>query len=294
MKSFRVLAIAEGLAVSLIWASSPVVIKIGLGHLGPLTLAGLRYFIAFLLLLPLMVKKNGWRNNPAPGYWLRLFFMGLCAYTFGNGALFWGLQYVPATTGSLILSMVPLPVLLSSILWLQESPTWWQVIGLVVTLGGSILFFSPGSGPGEPLGIAALSAGVVAFAGFSILGREVARGKSVHTLPLTTIPLGFGGGLLLAVAPFVEGTPYLSPASWGIVLWLAVVNTAIGYLLHNHALQELTALELNVLLNLAPLATALLAWLLLGEWLTPVQMTGMVTVIAGVFVVQWRKRETEA
>ena len=292
MRSARLLAIVEGLAVSLIWASSPVIIKMGLGHLPPLTLAGLRYFTAFLLLLPLMARSNGWRNNPAPGHWLRLLLMGLCAYTIGNGSLFWGLQYMPATTGSLMLSMVPLPVLFLSILWLREQPTWRQVVGLAVTLGGGVLFFSPGLGPSEPLGMAVSSAGLVAFALFTILGREAARGRSVRTLPLTTIPLGFGGGLLLAIALFTEGTPHPGVAGLLIVLWLAVVNTAVGYLLHNHALRELTALELNVVLNLAPLATALLAWFLLGERVTAVQIVGMGVVIVGVVVVQWR-REAE-
>jgi drug/metabolite transporter (DMT)-like permease len=49
------------------------------------------------------------------------------------------------------------------------------------------------------------------------------------------------------------------------VLWLAAVNTALGYILYNHALQVLTAFEMNVMLNLSPLWTALMAWFLLSE-----------------------------
>jgi len=285
MGTTRLLAIAEGLLVSAIWASSPVIVKMGLAHMEPLTLAGMRYFAAFLVLLPLMVRRGGLKSNPAPGYWTRLFLMGLCAYTIGNGTLFWGLQYLPATTGSFLLSLIPLPVLFLAMIWLQEMPTRRQVMGLLATVGGSAAFFSPGLSAEEPLGVGVVALGLLAFAVFSILGREVARGQRVDTLPLTALPLGFGGGLLLLLAPLLERVPTLSLTGWAIVLWLAVINTAFAGLLYNHSLQMLTALELNVLLNLAPLETALLANILLGERVTPSQVIGMV--ILGVAVVQW-------
>ena len=136
--------------------------------------------------------------------------------------------------------------------------------------------------------------GLLAFAVFSILGREAARGRLVDTLPLTALPLGFGGGLLLLLAFSLEGVPTLSLAGWPIVLWLAVINTAFAQLLYNRSLQVLTALELNVLLNLIPLETALLASFLLGERVTPFQVMGMVMVILGVAVVQWGRRSSWA
>jgi len=289
MSLARLQAVAEGLLVSLIWASSFVFIKMGLDYLPPLTLAGMRYFTAFIVLLPLLAHHGGLKKNLASDYWKRLFLIGVCAYTIGNGCLFWSLQYLPATTGSFLFSLLPLPVLFLGILWLREVPAWWQGVGLVVTLGGSTLFFSPGIKAGEPLGVAVETVGLLAFAVFGIMGREVARERLAGTLSLTALPLGFGGGLLLLIALLLEGIPSFSPQGWGIVLWLAVVNTALAYLLYNHSLKVLTALEMNVLLNLSPLGTAFLAWVLLGERLTPVQIIGMVTVILGVAVVQWRR-----
>jgi len=48
----------------------------------------------------------------------------------------------------------------------------------------------------------------------------------------------------------------------------------------------LTALEMNVLLNLSPLGTAVLAWFLLDERLGVIQIIGIVAVIVGVALVQ--------
>lgn len=94
---------------------------------------------------------------------------------------------------------------------------------------------------------------------------------------------------MLLVALPLEGLPHASPATWGLVLWLAAVNTALGYILYNHALQVLTAFEMNVMLNLSPLWTALMAWFLLGERLSLWQWVGMVIVVVGVALVQRRQ-----
>ncbi|MBL7063079.1 MAG: EamA family transporter [Anaerolineae bacterium] len=290
--SSRLGAIAQGLLVCVIWASSFVLVKMGLACLKPLTLAGLRYFTAFLLLLPLMVRNGGLRRDPAPGHWGRLFLIGLCAYAIGNGTLFWGLQYLPATTGSFLLGLVPVPILFLGILCLKEMPSAWQVVGLLISLAGGWLFFSPGLGAGEPLVVGVVGVGLLGFAVFGVLGREVAKAQQVQTVALTAIPLGFGGGLLLLLALVVEGLPDFSLAGLVIVLWLAAINTALAYMLYNHALRTLTALEMNVLLNLSPLGTALLAALLLHEQMVPVQILGMIIVILGVSAVQWGGRGT--
>ena len=286
-KPSRAVAIFEALAVVAIWGSSFIFIKIGLDHAGPLTLAGLRYFAAFLILLPFTLGRN--RQRLPRSIWVRLALIGLCAYTIGNGSLFWGLKYLPATTSSFLMSLIPLLVLALSIFWLREFPTAIQVIGLIISLAGCALFFAPGLRSGEPLGLAITGIGLVGFALFGILGREIARVQAVGTVVLTAYPLGFGGAALLILARFVEGPLQITPAGIGIVLWLALVNTALAYLLYNHALQSLTALEMNLLLNLAPFATALIAVLVLAEVLQPVQYIAMTIAIAGAGLAQWRK-----
>lgn len=253
----RLLAAVEGLLVSGIWASSFIIIKLGLSHVGPLTLAGLRYSAAFVLLLPLLGQSGAGRRRLTRGQWLRLFVMGLCAYPLSNGALFWGLQYVPATTGAFLHSLLPLPTLFLGVFWLREPPGRVQLVGLLIALAGSLLFFSPGLSAGAPLAAAVIFLGVLAFAVFGALSRDAARSGQIGTLPLTAWPLGFGGGLLLLVALPLERRVLLPLAGWAAVLWLAVVNTALAYVLYNRCLRILTALESNVLLALSPLGTAL-------------------------------------
>jgi drug/metabolite transporter (DMT)-like permease len=261
-------------------------------YMGPLTLTGLRYFLAFLLLLPFTLRRRV-LTHLTPQLWLRLFFTGLSFYVVGNGALYWGLKYIPATTGSFLLAFTPLLVLGMSILWLQEIPTHWQLVGMFVGLGGSALFFSTGLKTGEPLGIGIVVIGLGGSASFSVLGRSMARSEQVDTLLLTSVPLAVGSSFLLPLALWVEGLPQPSVAGGSILIGLTLLNTTALYLLYNHALKMLTAFEMSIMTNLAPIVTALLAYVSLGEKLYGFQWIGILALIMGVILVQRGKQSSE-
>jgi drug/metabolite transporter (DMT)-like permease len=233
-------------------------------------------------------------TNLSPNLWLQLFFIGLSLYVIGNGALYWGLMYIQATTASLLLSFIPLLVLIAGMIWLQEMPTHLQVTGVLIVVIGSLLFFSVEQKAGEILGIAIVVLGLAGNAVFGILGRKIARDNKVDTLTLTAVPLAFGSCLLIPVALSVEGIPGFSLTGCGMVLGLAVFNTVFAYVLYNHALKVLPAFELSTILNLTPLVTAIWAWLFLNERLSIVQILGMITVVVGVVVVQLHRKSGEA
>jgi drug/metabolite transporter (DMT)-like permease len=130
--AFRVpsLALLEALLTTAIWGSSFVVAKVGLRSIGPITLAGLRYSLAFLLLLPFLfhrVRANGW---PSPALLRRLALLGIAAYLVGNGSFFFALQVVPSTTVSFMMGLIPILIVAGSVLWLKENPRG-QAFGLV-------------------------------------------------------------------------------------------------------------------------------------------------------------------
>ncbi len=279
-------AIIEGLLVTIIWASSFVFVKMALAYMGPLTIAGLRYFIGFLVLLPFLAPRlRGLRGLP-PRLWVRLLAIGITAYTIANGAAYLSLRYLPAVTLSFMMNLGPLLVLFAGVVWLREIPTRLQAVGVTVTLAGTALFFSPGLSSGEPLGLAIAAVGMISFVTFGILARGLAKDGDIDTLSRTAIPLAIGGGFLLLIALPLEGVPAMTLNGWAIILFLAFVNTALAYVLYHHTVQVLTALEMNVLLNLCPLGAGLLAWFLLGETLTAVQILGLLVVVFGVTLVQ--------
>jgi len=289
------LPVAEVLLAAMIWSSSFVALKIVLAYTGPFTAGGLRYFIAFLLTIPFLVMKRrpkGQETFPrlTKAEWIQLSVMGISEYTIANAALLFALQTVSATSGSLALSLTPIPVLFLSAVFLHERPRGLQLTGVVITIVGSLLFFSPGIKTQQPIGLVALSIAIVGYSIYPILGRRFARERSIDNITLTSIPLGIGGSALLVLALFVEGLPRMPLQAWGLIIGLASVNTLLAYLLYNHSLQHLTAVQVNVMLNLSPIGTALIAWGALGERITPFQMVAMFMIIAGATLTQKNAR----
>lgn len=289
-KHGRLIASAEALLLALVLGSTLVVSRIVLHVLGPLTLTASRYFLAFLILLPFLPRRNLLRRWPSRT-WLLLLLIGVSFYALGNGALIVGLRFLSATTDALLLNLVPLLVLAAGSIWLKELPTPLQLGGVIIGVLGGFLFFSSGLAAREPLGLVIVAVGLLGNAAYGLLGRALAREGHVDTLSLTAIPLALGSLLLLPFALLIEGTPPFVPQAWVLVLLLAAVNTALAYVLYNHALKVLAAFEVSVILSITPFITALWSWFLLGEGLQRIQMIGMVVMIVGVALVQGRRRK---
>jgi drug/metabolite transporter (DMT)-like permease len=95
--------------------------------------------------------------------------------------------------------------------------------------------------------------------------------------------------LPLAAAGRFEGSPVVSAAGWGIILWLGVVNTALAFFMWNRALGKLEAFEISVLQNTMLIQIAVLAWVFLGERFTVAKVPAMALVFLGALIVQLKK-----
>jgi drug/metabolite transporter (DMT)-like permease len=170
-------ALIECVAATAIWSSSFVVSQIGLRYMGPFTVVGLQYLVAFVALSPLVaqdVRAAGARSSR--GLWMQLLALGLTAYVIGNGTLIWGLKWIPAATAALLLSASPLLVMIGASIWLKEPPVGEQIAGIGLTVVG-MLGLAVGTvlrwgGSVEAATAASGAATGVAFLlGFALLGR---------------------------------------------------------------------------------------------------------------------------
>lgn len=294
-RSLHSRAVLQALLVTFLWSTSWVLIKIGLEDIPALPFAGLRYTLAFLFLLPLALQSGKLavlRCLPA-GMWLRLLLLGLVFYTATQGAQFLSLAYLPAMTVSLLLSFTTILVGLLGIVLLREQPTAVQWGGTALYLAGTGVYFYPLLVPSdEVVGLVIAIAGVLANALSSILGRDVNRSGDLEPMTVTVVSMGSGGFLLLAVGIATQGFPSLTLTHWAIILWLAVVNTALAFTLWNYTLRTLSAMESSILNNTMLFQIAVLAWLFLGEPLGWRQMLGMILVVLGTLLVQIRRRHS--
>jgi drug/metabolite transporter (DMT)-like permease len=293
--STHIRAILQAIFVTVLWASSWVLIKFGLRNdLPPITFAGLRYGLAWLCLLPLVLFQRGRIaefKSLSRADWSRLGILGLVFYALTQGSQFLSLAYLPAAMVSLLLNLTPVAVGIAAILFLSERPTALQWFGIGLATLGVGFYFLPVTLPqAQVFGVTVALVGVLANAGSSLLGREINRTGRFSPLLITFLSMGIGSLLLLVTGAITQGFGSMSWQDWAIIFWLALVNTAFAFTIWNNTLRTLSAVESSVINSLMMPQIAILAYIFLGEALNPKEILGLVLVGIGVLIVQLKPR----
>lgn len=289
-------AVLQALFVAFLWATSWVLIKIGLREAPPLPFAGLRYTLAFALLLPWALRRRHRQELHRVNRlgWLQLGALGLLMYSLTQGAQFFALSELPAVTVNLLLSFSTIAVALLGVGLLGERPRPLQWFGVLLALIGALLYFHPWVVPeGEAAGYLAALIGVLSNAAAAVLGRHINRQARLSPLMVTTISMGIGSILLLATGLVTQPLPSLSLGAWAIIVWLAAVNTAFAFTLWNHTLRTLSAVESSIINGTLLIQIPILAIVFLGEELSGQQVLGLVVAATGTLLVQLRRRAAQ-
>lgn len=287
-------AVLQALFVTFLWSTSWVLIKIGLkAELPPVTFAGIRYTLAFLCLFPLVVFNREHVQTVrglSKFQWAELVILGVVYYTLAQGAQFVGLALLPASTLTLLLNFSPIFIAVYSMFSLHERTSLLQWGGIFLSIVGALVYFLPLSvDGGQIIGFVAALVGVTANSAASVLGRRINSHGRINPLTVTTISMGVGGVLMLVIGLFTQGVGMLTIQQWGIIGWLALVNTALAFTLWNKSLQTLTAVESSIINSTMLPQIAILAWIFLDEPLGGRQIAGLALVASGTLIVQlWR------
>jgi drug/metabolite transporter (DMT)-like permease len=284
-------AILLALLVTFLWSTSFILIKWGLAEIPPLTYAGLRYILAFLCLLPFAftnknktVVKSLNRND-----WYKLILYGFLFIALTQGTMFMGLLLLPAVTVSLWLNFTPLVVALMGIFFLSEYPSILQWGGAILFIVGILTYFFPISlSESQGLGLLIMTIGVLANSSSSVLGRDINRSGKLNPLVVTVVSMGFGSIILLTVGVVVQGLPAISTQNIIYLIWLAVVNTAVAFVIWNYTLRTLTAMESSIINGTMLIQIAILAWIFIGEGISLQEIIGMSIAAVGAVFVQLR------
>ena len=301
-------SVVVALFVTLLWSSSWVLIRWGFDKesLDPLTFAALRYGIASAVMIVWVLSKRTYRRQVASmnrRLALRIVVLGIVFYALTQGSIFVALDNQPAATTSLMLALTPLFVGMLAGTSLRESSSARQIWGTILVAGGAWMYFTGGLGAtaiGMVAAIVALGGsvmicavifqifdglGIVYNAG-SLLGRQVNRRAETSPVVITAISMTVGSVLLASVGLASEGVPTVTPTAWLIILWLAVVNTALAFTLWNLSLRRLSALESAGINNTMLVQIAVLAWIFLGERPGASGFAGIILVSIGVLLTQ--------
>lgn len=283
-------SVGLALIVTVLWASSFVIIKFGLEEIPALTFAGFRYTIASMILLLFTFTNSENRatlRQQEKKWWIWIVAYGLIYITMTQGTQFVALDLMPATTLSLMLNLTPMLVIVFSTKTLNEHVSKRQALYTGLVLVGLILYFYPADlMQGQIVGFIVILLSLFANAASSLLGRAINRTKSASALIVTSISMSIGALFLLTLGLLTEELSPLSMVSIFYILWLALFNTAIAFTMWNKAMQTLRALDTALINSVMLPQIVILSILFLGEIPSAIDWIGIICVALGVLFVQ--------
>ena len=272
--NLRTSALLRALFVTFLWSTSWLFIRAGLQDIPPVTFAALRYSLAALLLWGVHFSRRDRKRFTGSSRDLlpRLILLGIIFYSITQASQFVALDHLPATTLSLLLTSTTVITALIARVAIGERTRPGQWIGIAAYVTAAAVFLTADlNGRGDWIGYTAAIAGIVSNAAAGVLGRSVNGSGRVSGLQVTLISMTAGSLVLLGTALAIDGVPALGLRQWGILAWLAVVNTALAFVLWNTAQRELKAVETSVINSTMLFQISLLAVLFLGERLSLLQ-----------------------
>lgn len=283
MAGQRHLPLVPAAGFVLVWSSGYIAGPYGVQAMSPLMLVALRFVLAALLAWVLArVLRGPLRVTRADA--IRIGLSGLVLNGVQFGAMYLAFDAgLDATLAALMHSLSPVLTALLAATFLGERLAPIQVAGFVVGVLGVLLVLGPDVD--QAGGVLGLVCGVISVFGLSVgtLGQRWI-GSAPDPLWSATIQFGVAAPPLLVLALAVEGTDVVTdPAAAGISLvYLAVVNSILGLGLLGILVRARGAGAAASVFFLMPPATAVLAWLVLGETLNLREVIGLVVTVVGV------------
>ncbi|MDR0954100.1 MAG: DMT family transporter [Rikenellaceae bacterium] len=264
----------QAVLACLLWGSAFAGAKIAMEYADPILLSGMRFTLAGLLLVPLiLIRKENLRGVLKA--WKFLLTFAFLQTFLQYGLFFVGLDRVPGATSAIIVGAGPLFVAVMAHLTLHDDKmTLRKVLAIALGICG-VLFISlatgselAGSEPGFWVGIGLLVLSNIIGSYTNIL---VVKQKNSQISPIVlTAVANFVGGLLLLALSFAVEKPQFH-VHWplefyGALVWLAIIP-ASAFTLWYGVLNKpgVKVSELNMWKFLIPVVGCLLSWLLLPD-----------------------------
>jgi drug/metabolite transporter (DMT)-like permease len=250
-----------------------------------LSIAAWRLAIASAILLPVAwltrrdeirdLSGREWRLVAASGVFLGLHFAAWIA----------SLAYTSVASSVVLVSMGPVFVGLGSWLFLSERLSRLMAVGIILAVIGSIAISMDdfGQGQSQLLGDLLALAGAIMVAGYLMIGRRVRAKRSLVTYAALVYGVALATVLAIVAA---SGQPLVGFDSQAY-MWLVAIGLVpqlIGHSTLNWALHYLSATYVAIVTLAEPIGSGVLAYLVLGEVVTPLVAAGAALVLTGIAI----------
>lgn len=272
----------------LIWGTTFIWYKLAFRSFGPLSVVFLRLLIASLLLT---IYNRLFRKNQSvrPGDLGRFFLLSFCEpflYFIGESC---GLQYVSASTGAIIIALIPLVTPFFAYRFLKEKIGWSQIAGLIISFCGVTMIISGDFQGSDSLkGVLLLLMAVLAAVGYGLMLKPLSH--RYNAFSIVKIQSIIGTVLFLPLFLIVEGKAFFSstPDLQAIItiFQLALFGSTLAFIMITYVIRHIGLNNTNIFTNLIPVFAALISFLVLKETFPALKIIGMFIVLAGLILSQ--------
>lgn len=286
--------------VYLVWGSTYLAIHVGVAHLPPLLMGGIRYIIAGTLLYPIASRATSARRGPGgdgsrPGAraWLACAVVGVLLLFGGNGGVSVAETTLPSGVAAVLVATVPLWMIVFAWPVERQRVTARSAAGLAVGLAGVAILVGGGLAGGRMSGVFIVLGGSAAWGFGSVLSHRLP--VPANAMLAAAIEMLAGGVVLLAVA---AATGEFSRVQWSAVpatSWIALAyligpGSILAFTAYGYALSHLPVATVSTYAYVNPVVAVLAGIVFLGERFSWREGLGAALVVASVVIILNRPR----
>ncbi len=274
-----------------VWGSTFLAIRVGVREVPPFLLAGMRFFIAGIVLYAWMRAKR--TPSPTAREWGAATLLAVLIFVFDYGLLFWAEKRVPSGIAAVMMATIPVFMTLSEIFIMKaQRMTARLAMALLVGVGGVVVLVGHSSGLGDSaidtLGAFALLFAAISWSVASALTRKLTLPQSKA---MSSAAQMFAGGILLTITSASLGEfrgfrfGAVSSKAWLSLAYLIVAGSIMGFTAYVWLLHHESPTKVGTYAYVNPVVAVLVGHFLGGEAVGPRTIVGTLLVLVSVVAI---------
>ena len=267
-----------------VWGSTYLAIRVGVREVPPFLLAGMRFFVAGLVVYVWAIAKG--ESSPTKRQWLGASFLSIFFFVIDYGLVFWAEVRVPSGLTAVVMATIPAFMALSEIFLLRTQKLTINLAGaLLIGIGGVAVLMSRslnlGGAPIDTAGAIALIIASISWSVSSALTRKLPLPSSKAMSSGTQMLVG---GILLGLTSAALGEFHnfhfgaVSREAWLSLLYLIVAGSIIAFTAYLWLIHHESPTKVGTYAYVNPVVAVLLGYFFGGEAL------GLRTILGALFI----------
>jgi drug/metabolite transporter (DMT)-like permease len=278
------------IALSILWGGTYFFSVVAVQSLPPLTLVMLRVSLAAEVLVPVALLM-GYRLPLTPAGWAPFVILALLNNIVPFTLMFIGQARITGGLASVMNATTPLFTILIARMAGQEALTPAKLVGVLVGLAGVAVLMGPAAWHAQASSLIGMSCFIGAALSYGLSALWLRRFRDTPPLVSAAAQLLCSTVMMLPIVALVErpwqlAAPPLSVV--GAVLGLALLSTALAYVLFFRIIATAGATNVMLVTLLVPVTATALGAILLDEALTAHQIAGALIIASGLVIIDGR------